>query len=129
MRSSTFLQRTRQIALVFLYIALLLCERSIAYEFAGGTGEPNDPYQIATAWQFAVMVFDCNAHYVLIDDIDGVIEIQDILLGQFRDFVASRSGTLDKSVLLQHMQRIPDRAPADSPFLGDFGFINDFTGL
>ncbi len=44
-----------------------------AYEFAGGTGEPNDPYQIATAEQLLSIGSDPNLRnqdYVLVADID-----------------------------------------------------------
>ncbi len=42
-------------------------------EFAGGTGEPNDPYQIATAEQLCSIGSDANLlgkHFLLINDID-----------------------------------------------------------
>ena len=42
-------------------------------EFAGGTGEPNDPYQIATAEQLIGFGADgdlLDKHFVLIADID-----------------------------------------------------------
>ncbi len=44
-----------------------------AYGFAGGTGEPNDPYQIATAEHLLSIGLDdslFDRHFVLIDDID-----------------------------------------------------------
>jgi hypothetical protein len=44
-----------------------------AHSFAGGTGEPNDPYQIATAEQLVSIGSDPNLldkHFVLIHDID-----------------------------------------------------------
>ena len=44
-----------------------------AYGFAGGTGEPNDPYQIATAEQLTSIGSDPNLldkHFVLVADID-----------------------------------------------------------
>ncbi len=43
------------------------------YHFAGGTGEPNDPYQIATAEQLVSIGSDpnlLNKHFVLLNDID-----------------------------------------------------------
>jgi hypothetical protein len=52
--------------------ALALCPAARA-QFAGGTGEPNDPYRIATAAQLAVIGTDPNLlrkHYVLIASID-----------------------------------------------------------
>ncbi len=44
-----------------------------AYGFAGGTGEPNDPYQIATTEHLLSVGLDdglFERHFVLIDDID-----------------------------------------------------------
>jgi hypothetical protein len=64
-----------------LFKALCLCITAITFmtpftsaaEFAGGTGEPNDPYQIATAEQLISIDSDPNLldkHFVLINDID-----------------------------------------------------------
>jgi hypothetical protein len=44
-----------------------------AAEFAGGTGEPNNPYQIATAEQLISIGSDpnlLNKHFILVNDID-----------------------------------------------------------
>ena len=46
---------------------------TLGVEFAGGTGEPNDPYQIATAEQLIAIGSDPNLldkHFLLIADID-----------------------------------------------------------
>jgi hypothetical protein len=54
-------------------LALGLCAATQAVEFAGGTGEPNDPYQIATAGQLIAMGSDPNLmdkDFVLMADID-----------------------------------------------------------
>ena len=55
--------------------ALCLCITPSTYaaEFAGGTGEPNDPYQIATAEQLISIGSDPNLldkHFILVNDID-----------------------------------------------------------
>lgn len=50
-----------------------LCETTRGVDFAGGTGEPNDPYKIATADQLLAIDDDPNltaAHYVLATSID-----------------------------------------------------------
>jgi hypothetical protein len=58
------------------FIVILACfvtSQLSAVEFAGGTGEPNDPYQIATAEQLIVIGNDWNLldkHFVIVDDID-----------------------------------------------------------
>ena len=58
---------------IILIFCLLLQSSALSAEFAGGTGEPNDPYQIATAEQFISIGLDGgyqNKHYILIEDID-----------------------------------------------------------
>lgn len=58
----------------FAVISCLLSPCSLnAVEFAGGTGEPNDPYQIVTAVQLIGLGEDPNLydkHFVLMADID-----------------------------------------------------------
>jgi The GLUG motif len=52
---------------------LMLCATTWAADFAGGTGEPNDPYQIATTAQLISIGSDPNLqdkHFVLVADID-----------------------------------------------------------
>lgn len=53
---------------------MLCCANPVrAIEFAGGTGEPNDPYQIATAEQLIAIGLDPNlakSHFVLTASID-----------------------------------------------------------
>ena len=66
--SKSVLQRTA--AIVVTFWSLWTCH---AADFAGGTGEPNDPYQIATAEQLISIGSDPNLldkHFVLINDID-----------------------------------------------------------
>ena len=54
-------------------IIILITTSVYAYDFAAGTGEPNNPYQIATAEQLISIGTDPNLldkHFVLINDID-----------------------------------------------------------
>lgn len=54
-------------------MVLGLCANSWSVEFAGGTGEPNDPYQIATANQLVSIGSDPNLldkHFALVASID-----------------------------------------------------------
>ena len=56
-----------------LLILLVTWAASDAADFAGGTGEPNDPYQIATAEQLILIGSDPNLldkHFVLVNHID-----------------------------------------------------------
>jgi hypothetical protein len=58
---------------IMLIVCLSLQPLVLSAEFAGGTGEPNDPYQIATAEQLIAIGLDyelLQKHYVLIEDID-----------------------------------------------------------
>jgi len=59
-------------AIVFI-IFLLISSVCFAYDFAGGTGSPNDPYQIETAAQLLQIGSDANLLdkcYILINDIN-----------------------------------------------------------
>ncbi len=61
------------VTLPTLILLLALCTVTSAVEFAGGTGDPNNPYQIATANQLIAIGSDPNLltkHFVLISDID-----------------------------------------------------------
>ncbi|MCP4591979.1 MAG: hypothetical protein GY842_14690 [bacterium] len=56
-----------------LVCVLGLCVTAAGVDFAGGTGEPNDPYQIVTAEQLLLIGGDPNLltrYYVLLVDID-----------------------------------------------------------
>lgn len=59
--------------LFILFFSLIFTSTSSAYNFAGGTGEPNDPYQIATAEQLLSIGSDPNLLdkcFILVNDID-----------------------------------------------------------
>jgi hypothetical protein len=61
------------VALPVLTLILALCPATPAVQFAGGTGEPNNPYQIATAEQLIALGQDPNLydrHFVLVADLD-----------------------------------------------------------
>jgi hypothetical protein len=61
------------VALPALILLLILCTMTFAVEFAGGTGDPNNPYQIATAEQLIAIGADptlLDKHYILVADID-----------------------------------------------------------
>jgi len=72
-----------------------------AADFAGGTGEPNDPYQIATAEQLVGIDFDPNLldkHFILTADIDldpnlpgGQVFMQAVIAAYPRSFYDYRS--------------------------------------
>jgi len=70
--STGIIQLTTDYRLLTTALLLLSCP-ALAYDFAGGTGEPNDPYQVATAEQLISIGSDPNlmrSHFVLINDID-----------------------------------------------------------
>lgn len=78
---------------IFLLLCLLVPSSVYSVEFAGGTGEPNDPYQIATAEQLIGMGDGelQSKHFVLIADIDldpnlpGNRVFEDALIAPDRD--------------------------------------------
>ncbi|HCO94132.1 MAG TPA: hypothetical protein DIU00_09305, partial [Phycisphaerales bacterium] len=58
---------------IMLMLCLILQSSALSTEFAGGTGKPSDPYQIATAEQLVSIGSDANLldkHFVLVNDID-----------------------------------------------------------
>ena len=58
---------------IILILCVILQSLALSAEFAGGTGESNDPYQIATAEQLISIGLDDDfqqKHYILIEDID-----------------------------------------------------------
>ncbi len=66
-------KRHRTALLLELIWLIGLCGGAWGIEFAGGTGEPNDPYQIATVPQLTAIGSDPvlpGKHYVLAADID-----------------------------------------------------------
>ena len=88
----------------FLMIKILLviigysyASQSAAVEFAGGTGEPNVPYQIATAEQLKAIgdstLYDKN--FVLVADIDLDPNLPGNEIVVDRSFISFFSGTLD----------------------------------
>jgi len=64
---------SRSTVLAIVLAVGCLSPAGLARQFAGGSGEPNDPYQIATAEQLISIGRDPNSlpkHYVLVNDID-----------------------------------------------------------
>ncbi|MBN1509450.1 MAG: hypothetical protein JW955_21565 [Sedimentisphaerales bacterium] len=68
---ASFRSHQSAVAICLIVVVLGLCIPARAVQFAGGTGEPNDPYQIATAEDLrAVSRLDWSAHYRLMCDIN-----------------------------------------------------------
>lgn len=66
-----------RVLLIALVVCLVAQTTTLAIDFAGGTGEPNDPYQIATTEQLVALGTDSSLfdkHFVLVDDIDLSVE-------------------------------------------------------
>jgi hypothetical protein len=64
---------SRAIIILAVLAASGVCTPAQALDFAGGTGTPDDPYQIATAEQLVGMGRDPNlfwSHFILVNDID-----------------------------------------------------------
>jgi hypothetical protein len=67
------LDHPRMLLICLNLLLLEFCAGAWGVEFAAGTGEPNDPYQIATSEQLVSIGSDpnlLNKHFILIDDID-----------------------------------------------------------
>ena len=92
-----------------LWGMLFLCSQAWAVEFAGGTGEPNDPYQIATPEQLLAIGSDpslLDKNFVLVADIDldpnlpGGRVFKDALIAQDNsDGISGHSGDSFEGVL------------------------------
>jgi hypothetical protein len=57
----------------FVAVVCLIVSRSMAVEYSGGSGEPNDPYQIATAADLIALgeaPNEYDKHFILTADID-----------------------------------------------------------
>ena len=64
--------KRKNIVMFFIIVICLVIKQSLAIEFAGGTGEPNNPYQIATAEQLQA-IGDSTLEdkcFILVADID-----------------------------------------------------------
>jgi len=70
-----------------------------AVDFAGGTGEPDDPYQIATAEQLIALGQDPNLydkHFVLTAEIDlGNVEFTNAVIGTFKGTINGAGHVID----------------------------------
>ena len=58
---------------IILMLCSILQTSALSVEFSGGTGEPNDPYQIATAVDLMLLGESpeyYDKHFILTDDID-----------------------------------------------------------
>jgi len=80
-----------------IVLVCLVASQSLAIEFAGGTGQPNDPYQIATAEQLQAIgdstLYDKNFVLVADIDLDPNLPGNEIVAGG--PFIPSFNGTLD----------------------------------
>lgn len=71
MGSIRHLLKTGLVCVTLVVLGLYVPAQGV--EFAGGTGEPDDPYQIATASQLLSLGSDPNLrsrHFILVADID-----------------------------------------------------------
>jgi len=80
-----------------IVIVCLVASQSLAIEFIGGTGDPNDPYQIATAEQLRA-IGDSNIYdksFILIADIDMDPNLPGNEIVVDSSFIDSFKGILD----------------------------------
>lgn len=119
---------------LIVYMVILGTTPAWAYDFAGGTGQPNDPFQIATAEQLISIGSDPNllqSHFVLLNDIDldpnlpgGQVFGRAVIAAPSMEHDRLRtefSGGFDgKGHTIRHLTV---RTPAYTRNLGLFGFI------
>jgi hypothetical protein len=85
-------------------------QRVFSYTFAGGTGEPNSPYQIATVSQLVCIGVDTNLldkHFLLVADID-------------LDPKLAGNKVFDRAIIAWDIKPLP--------LFGDPGFTGKFDG-
>ncbi len=115
-------------AAFLIAVVLSLCTIARPTEFAGGTGEPNDPYQIATAEQLDTLGKQpelWGEHFVLTDDIDlAGRSYSNALLGQGNNSTHGFEGTAFTGVFDGQGHEIAGLvAMSDGEFMGLFGRI------
>jgi hypothetical protein len=89
--------KRKNIVMFFIIVICLVIKQSLAIEFAGGTGEPNNPYQIATAEQLQA-IGDSTLEdkcFILVADIDLDPNLPGNEIVVDRSFISFFSGTLD----------------------------------
>ncbi len=123
---ASFSNHRGAVAICMVILGLGLCEVTEAVEFAGGTGDPNDPYQIATAEQLQRIIRDVGKYYILTADIDYRGTAEGLPLAASYDRF---EGVLDgnfhalKNVVIE----AGAGTPALLPELGGSGIIRNLT--
>ncbi|MFC1794744.1 GLUG motif-containing protein, partial [Planctomycetota bacterium] len=100
--------------LLIIVFVCLFADTSLGFEFAGGTGEPNDPYKIETATQLISIGLDPNMlsrHFILIEDIN-LVNLPD--RNRFYDAV------IPGQVTWEYISGLPARPVANNVFSGSF---------
>ena len=72
----TLSRDSRVLRIVPLLIVTCLCSFPVQAKYSGGTGEPNDPYQIATVEDLMLLgesTEDYDKHFIMTADIDLVL--------------------------------------------------------
>ena len=112
-----------------LFLTLITCLFILpAYaKYSGGTGEPNDPYQIATAADLMLLgesPEDYDKHFKLMADIDlaGFTGTDFNIIGYWRDWYDTKSftGVFDGN---DHTISNFSYTSADTDFIGLFGYV------
>ena len=113
----------------------ILWSAASARDFAGGTGEPNDPYQIATSAQLVDLGNDpClyDKHFVLTSDIDmqGIGLTRAVIAWDLNAFDFDFTGTAFRGTLdgadFQILNLTIDTGSAENgqDYLGLFGYVD-----
>ncbi len=124
---------TARLTLVAVIALALGAQAALGQDFAGGTGEPNDPYQIATAEQLISIGQDAGLqarHFILVADIDLDPNLPGGRVFEGALFSLS-SGSLDgkgHKILSFHAYKgSPAARPALCDHIGPDAIINNVT--
>jgi len=121
--NATFTKLTTSNQQLATFLFLLSCP-AFAYDFAGGTGEPNDPFRIATAEQLISIDSDPNLsskRFVLINDIDLDPNLPGGRIFD-RELIRGLSGGFDGAGFVVRNLTIKE---ASEDYVGLFGYIEE----
>lgn len=100
---------------------ILLCASTYGASYSGGSGEPNDPYQISTAsdWQdLMVTKADWDTHFILTIDLD----MNDVPIIPIGNDANAFSGVFDGN---DHIVRNVDINTPGASYVGLFGYVGE----
>ena len=122
-------RNSRSLEIINLIITVCIMTLPVYAKYSGGTGEPNDPYQIATAEDLIALgeePNDYNKCFILIDDIDlaGYIFNKAVIAPDINDIESGFQGTSFTGVFDGSGYKISNLTIIGESYLGIFGNIS-----